>query len=246
MTGAFVGRGEPLAFLADELRWAAAGASRIVWVEGVPGIGKTALVRRFLDDVNDGCVVAWAGGAEEERLLRYGLVEQLTSSLRPYRSATGVEGPTGDPLTVGAELLRVLGEVDGASVVVVDDLQLADAESASALLFALRRVQRESLLVVLVTRPDPAATLGEALDSNAVHGLLQHPLSQHPDLDGSPVDASHVLPDTRRPAAVDPSMLCRSVRNGLARELDTAGPRTGRVVLPPAGTEPAGSSPMPS
>jgi hypothetical protein len=162
MTGAFVGRGEPLAFLADELRWAAAGASRIVWVEGVPGIGKTALVRRFLDDVNDGCVVAWAGGAEEERLLRYGVVQQLTSSLHPHRSATGVEAPTGDPLTVGAELLRVLGEVDGASVVVVDDLQWADAESASALLFALRRVQRESLLVVLMTRPDPAATLGEA------------------------------------------------------------------------------------
>ena len=36
---------------------AAAGAGRAVGISGEPGIGKTALVRRFLDDLEDGARV---------------------------------------------------------------------------------------------------------------------------------------------------------------------------------------------
>ena len=43
------------------------------------------------------------------------------------------------------------------------------------------------------------------LDPNAFHGLLQHALP-HPGEHAIPVDASHVLPDARKRAAVDPTV----------------------------------------
>jgi len=45
---------------------------------------------------------------------------------------------------------------------VVDDLQWADAQSAAALRFVVRRLHAEPLLVILITRPHPADALGEA------------------------------------------------------------------------------------
>ena len=47
------------------------------------------------------------------------------------------------------------------------------------------------------------------LDPNAVHGLLQRALPQYPDEHGVPVDTSHVLPDARKRAAVDPPVHSR-------------------------------------
>lgn len=154
MTSAFVGRKEALTTLQEELRFATGGASRIVWIEGDPGMGKTSLLRFFLGDHDAGRPVSWAAGAEEERLLPFGLINQLTSGRRTEGHA--------DPLTIGAELLATWGEGNDVTLVVLDDLQWADAESASALLFTLRRVQQESLLVMVVTRPDPVVTLGES------------------------------------------------------------------------------------
>jgi hypothetical protein len=65
------------------------------------------------------------------------------------------------PAAVGAELLGALGEIAGRFVLVVDDLHWADVDSARALLFALRRLEGERVLVVLVTRPDGEVWLGE-------------------------------------------------------------------------------------
>lgn len=160
----FVGRRDAIAALGDELDAAAAGSSRIVWVEGEAGIGKTTLIRRFLGDVGPDHLVVWAAGAEEERLLRFGLLAQLAAGLSAGTGNREISPAAwdGDPLAVGATLLGALGDVDGASVVVIDDAHWADAESAGALLFALRRAQREAVLVVLGTRPDPAAALGES------------------------------------------------------------------------------------
>jgi hypothetical protein len=47
-------------------------------------------------------------------------------------------------------------------VVVVDDLHWSDACSADALRFALRRLEAEPLLVVLITRPGPMVVLGDS------------------------------------------------------------------------------------
>jgi ATP/maltotriose-dependent transcriptional regulator MalT len=158
----FVGRRDAIAALTEELR-AAASSSRIVWIEGEAGIGKSTLMRRFVDELAGDHRVVWAGGAEEEQLLPFGLVASLLTGLGtdegPSRPAPAAWDT--DPLAVGAQLLGTLGEIAGTTVVVVDDLHWADAQSASALLFALRRVEREALLTVLATRPDPAAAIGD-------------------------------------------------------------------------------------
>jgi len=44
----FVGRSEELTFLHAELDGVRGGVPRLVLIEGAAGIGKTALVRRFL------------------------------------------------------------------------------------------------------------------------------------------------------------------------------------------------------
>ena len=133
LTRGFVGRRDAMAALTEELR-AAAGSSRIVWIEGEAGIGKSTLMRRFVDDLPGDHRVVWAGGAEEEQLLPFGLVAALLAGLgidngpaRPEPAAWDI-----DPLAVGAQLLGTLGEVAGTSVVVVDDLHWVDAQSANA------------------------------------------------------------------------------------------------------------------
>src|SRR5262245_13903034 len=155
---AFVGRHDPLAVLADELARVAAGEPRIVWVVGESGIGKTALVQRGLDPAPNR--VVWVSGEETETALAWGLVDQARAALGLERGIAA--GEHADPFEVGAELLTDLSSVDGPTAVVVDDLQWADPPSAAALLFALRRVQVEPVLFVLVTRPDPAQSLGDS------------------------------------------------------------------------------------
>ena len=59
-----------------EVAQARAGNPRLVIVEGSAGVGKTALVRRFLADAGD-LRALQATGEEVEALLPYGVVEQL-------------------------------------------------------------------------------------------------------------------------------------------------------------------------
>jgi DNA-binding CsgD family transcriptional regulator len=66
--------------------------------------------------------------------------------------------------SVGAELLGMLGSLqDHAPVVVaVDDAHLMDASSAGALLFAMRRLYADRVLVLLASRPDELGRLGSS------------------------------------------------------------------------------------
>ena len=64
----FYGREPQLREMENRLREARAGASRLMVVEGPPGIGKTALVRRFLRTA-DRVRVLEASGAENETAL---------------------------------------------------------------------------------------------------------------------------------------------------------------------------------
>ena len=62
--------------------------------------------------------------------------------------------PRVDPMAVGADLLGVLGalSVDRPAVVVIDDAQWADDLSVRAVVFALRRLRHDRVLVVLGVR----------------------------------------------------------------------------------------------
>ena len=109
-----------------------------------------------------------AGGDEAELLLPYGVVGQLTASARgaggrPGLLATGLSDRV-DPLAVGADLVMWLGQCCRGRqmvLVLVDDLHWADGPSARALLFAVRRLQADPVLVVAAARPGELARLGE-------------------------------------------------------------------------------------
>src|SRR5262245_9109365 len=154
----FVGRSSARALLAEELQRVAGGEPRIVWIVGESGIGKTALVRRALEQAARRMV--WVSGDETETALPWGIILQARAALGLEHRIAARENA--DPFEVGAELLSDLSSVDGPTALVVDDLQWADPPSASALLFALRRVQVEPVLFVLITRPQPGQWLGDS------------------------------------------------------------------------------------
>ncbi|MDH6612446.1 DNA-binding CsgD family transcriptional regulator/thioredoxin-like negative regulator of GroEL [Streptomyces sp. SAI-208] len=138
----FVGRQDELAELRRLYGKAAMRWPGPVVVEGPPGIGKTALVRRFVADTARGRVLT-AAGEENEVDLPYGVLGQLLG--RPVHV---------DPLTAGAELLHFLSELQEAEpvVVVVDDAHWADAPSLHALTFALRRLREDHVLCLFALR----------------------------------------------------------------------------------------------
>ena len=141
----FVGRHDVLRSLAEELS-SVTGGPRLVWLEGESGIGKTSVLRTALSDAPERRTI-WAWGVEEERELSFSVIDQLGRGLaalsgRPTPFSAGVRAGA-DPLAVGADLLVSIGDSPVPVVLVVDDLQWVDEESARALLFALRRLQTE-------------------------------------------------------------------------------------------------------
>ncbi|MET9564098.1 AAA family ATPase [Streptomyces tauricus] len=157
----FLGRQEELRRMASRLEAAARGAPQVVLVDGPAGMGKTSLARRFLSDAAAECCVAEASGEELEMELAYGLVAQLVpqlpdvpEGLRELALGMPEAAVTRDPITVGALLLDALGQAQNRTpvVLVIDDVHGADTPSLHALTFALRRLRKDRLLAVLLTR----------------------------------------------------------------------------------------------
>lgn len=156
--------------MTGRLAAAARGAPQVVLVDGPAGIGKTSLARRFLSDAAAECRVAEASGEELEMELAYGLIAQLVPQLPDVPDglrgpALGTRAAAADPIAVGALLLEALGQAQSRApvVVLIDDLHWADTPSLHALTFALRRLRRDRLLAVLLTR--------DASDPRLPHGL---------------------------------------------------------------------------
>ena len=166
--GVFVGRAHELAVLEAAAAEARGGRPQVVLVEGEAGIGKSALLARFAAGLADAAVLR-VSGDEAERLVPYGIVAQLVASARgaggspPGLLAAELSGAV-DPLAVGAELVIWLGQVCcGQKMVLacIDDLQWADGPSARALLFAVRRLHVDQVLVVVSARAGELSRLGE-------------------------------------------------------------------------------------
>ncbi|WP_345424431.1 ATP-binding protein, partial [Actinomycetospora chlora] len=163
----FVGRRGPLAVVDAAWEDARAGRPGVVWVEGEAGAGKTAFLTRATADRTAACVLTATGDAAESGLA-HGVLDQLVAGLpadvvdrfpllRPDRA------PRADPLAVGADLLGALGALPGEEpvLVVLDDLQWADQPSVRALVFALRRLRHDRVLVLAGVR-HPGEETGEA------------------------------------------------------------------------------------
>jgi AAA ATPase domain len=152
----FVGRQDELAIFSERFSEAARGRPQVVYLEGEAGSGKSTLLSRFLGSLSD-AVVLQAGGDEDESLLSYGVVDQLDPD-----AATD---PGDDPMAVGARLLDLFDRLqadDRVVVLVLDDLQWADRPSLRAVLFALRRLRADKVLIVVSARSGALVDAGWA------------------------------------------------------------------------------------
>jgi ATP/maltotriose-dependent transcriptional regulator MalT len=171
----FVGRARELRALEDGLERARAGQPWLILVEGPAGIGKTSLVEEFLDGLH-GATILRASGDLSESDLPFGVVDQL------LRRAGEPPPREADHLGAGARILELLGTLQDEHPVVLflDDAHWADPPSLRALLFVVRRLVADRVLILATTR-EHAPNLPEGLLKAAAgpHGrsLPLQPLS---------------------------------------------------------------------
>ncbi len=154
----FVGRRNELDSLLAEAAQVRAGHPRVALLTGEPGIGKTALAHRFVSQTQ-GFHLWEASGEEAEQLLTFGVIGQLLRAA-PESEAPALSGLGGgtsesrDPIWVGAALVELLGamQASGPVLLLIDDAQWADRSSLQALIFALRRLQADRVLTVVISR----------------------------------------------------------------------------------------------
>ncbi|MEU9705557.1 AAA family ATPase [Streptomyces sp. NPDC047981] len=182
--GVFVGRDQEYAKLRDCALAARGGHPWLALVEGDAGMGKTELLRRWLDDPStaDFAVLrARCDAAEQD--FAYGVVQQLIAPLPPdvltdFPLLTEPIAATAPPFQMGRQLLELLAVVQDERpvAVVIDDVHWADTASVKAWGFVLKRLEADSLLTVLTTRtahrgnPHLQETLQRLMD-NAQNGV---------------------------------------------------------------------------
>ncbi|HEV7588216.1 MAG TPA: AAA family ATPase, partial [Longimicrobium sp.] len=175
----FVARERELDRLEAALAHAVAGAGAVCWIAGEAGIGKTALLREF----------ARRTGIREPRArVAWGECDALAgegAAYFPFREIwralrEAVPGASGSFETPGASSVEewFTAEVRRAAVraplvLIVDDLQWADASSLGLLFHLARRISDAAVLLVAAYRdadvaarapgagPSPAAVVGE-------------------------------------------------------------------------------------
>ena len=190
MDAIFVGREAELVDLDALVRRAATQAPAVALVEAPAGVGKSAVLDRFIARTRDALVVR-VSGDEAESAIAFGVYDQLLARLpadapsgavpndrRP--TSAGVRGDlqaTGDALR---DRLHAAGADQRCVVLVVDDAHFADRPSLTAIGYALRRMPDEPIVTVLASRPEGTVGLPQGLLSMIDTGGLRldlHPLS---------------------------------------------------------------------
>ncbi len=194
-----VGRDEELASLRAFIGREGEEPAALV-LEGQAGIGKSMLWAAGVDDAHSrGMRVLVSRPAEAERRLAYaalndlleGVLDDVLPSLpAPRRRALEIalliaeanEHDMVDPRALALatrDVLDKLGEA-GPILVAIDDVQWVDASSAAALAFALRRLDKESAVLLLARRVgdgEPPSPIEQALDVESVRRREVEPLS---------------------------------------------------------------------
>ncbi|MER7577757.1 AAA family ATPase [Streptomyces sp. NPDC126514] len=172
----FVGRGcelETLAASAERAR--SSRGPVVVCIHGEEGIGKTALLNRFLTTL-DGFTALRATCDPFESAMPFGLVSQLAGRVpkaqaQRYPFITKLipgSGAVAAPAlsAVGVQLRLLIDELldSGPVIIVVDNLQWADWTSVQALRVALGQRQEEPLLLLAAYSSSPGASaVGDAV-----------------------------------------------------------------------------------
>jgi DNA-binding CsgD family transcriptional regulator len=176
------------------LQQAAAGNSGVLVLRGDPGIGKTSLIDYAASRAGPMRVLRTTGVEAEKELGFAGLysllrpvADYLKGLPEPQAAALrcalglGYDETPPDRLAVAAGthgLLTTVAEEDPL-LICVDDLHWLDPASQEALLFALRRLDRDAIACLLTMRPGTAAPAGlpcqevTGLDSDAAERLVE-------------------------------------------------------------------------
>jgi DNA-binding CsgD family transcriptional regulator len=255
------------------------GRSPVLVLRGEAGVGKTALLEYLLDEAS-GCRIVRAAGAESEMELAYAGLQQLCAPMLDHLDA--LPGPqrealstafglsAGDPpdrFFVGLAVLSLCAEAarDRPLLCVVDDVQWLDRASAQALAFVARRLDAESVALVLAIREIgdetelpglPDMTVRCLTDADA-RALLQSAIHVHLDervrnrivaeTRGNPL-ALLELPRAMTPAELaggfglpEAMPLASRIEQSFRRRLESLPPQTRRLLLT-AAAEPVGDA----
>jgi DNA-binding CsgD family transcriptional regulator len=150
------------------------GESRVLVIDGAPGVGKSALLG-YARRTAGGFRVLRASGVESEMELAFAALHQLCAPLldllpqlpAPQRAALETvlglrAGAPPDRFLVGLAVLSLLSEASEQDplLCVVDDAQWLDRASAQTLGFVARRLLAESVALLFGTRERDPALLG--------------------------------------------------------------------------------------
>jgi DNA-binding CsgD family transcriptional regulator len=255
------------------------GRSPVLVLRGEAGVGKTALLEYLLEEAS-GCRVVRAAGAESEMELAYAGLQQLCAPMLDHLDA--LPGPqrealstafglsAGDPpdrFFVGLAVLSLCAEAarDRPLLCVVDDAQWLDRASAQALAFVARRLDAESVALVLAIReigdeselpglPDMTVrgltdADARALLESAIHVHLDEPVRDRivAETRGNPL-ALLELPRAMTPAELaggyglpESMPMASRIEQGFRRRLESLPPQTRRLLLT-AAAEPIGDA----
>lgn len=234
-----VERAGELAAIGGRLDAAAAGRGGLLYVEGPPGIGKTALMSAATRSAAArGMRVLTARGGELERDFSHGVVRQLfeatllaagpderdallAGAACPAGPVVGLAGPSTatDEHSVlhGLYWLCMNLAADDPLLLVVDDAHWADAASLRFVAYLARRLDDAPVLLAVAARPAEPDTDRALLDAVAAGA---HPVVRPAPLT---VEGTRALIARRFPAAVDEfGRACHEVTGGnlfLLREL---------------------------
>lgn len=175
------------------------GTGGVLALAGEAGVGKTVLLDHTVETLTD-MRVLHATGLESERELPFGTLLQLLrpalgllDAIPPVQAAAvaaalalppvaAYPGPAGsdrfslaarDRFTIGAAVLSLICRYaeEGPVAIVVDDLHLADRPSVSALVFAVRRLAADPVVVLLGVRSPEGDEVVAGLPTMMVGGL---------------------------------------------------------------------------
>jgi DNA-binding CsgD family transcriptional regulator/tetratricopeptide (TPR) repeat protein len=158
----------------DSLLDEARSAGRLVLVGGEAGVGKTCLVRRFVETSPDDLRVLW------------GTCDPLSTPrpLAPFRDMSPAAAILADGPGRHELLTALLGELSIGSVMVVEDAQWADEATLDVLRFVGRRVSGTRSLVVVTYRDNEVgaghplrALLGDLATAAGCERLTVPPLT---------------------------------------------------------------------